>query len=117
MAKVQQISEISPNIPLTEYDFYTYTFRRTELGRMYELIPFKTIGGRLQLKETRPSHVWTQAVLLTRRQDYDTTPLQRATCAGGGTTCASLPAQVAPENTCKIRGVEETDLVPSTPLF
>ena len=46
MAKVQKISEISPNIPFTEYDFYDFytdTFRRTELGRMYELIPFKQL--------------------------------------------------------------------------
>ena len=43
MAKVQKISEISPNIPFMEYDFYTDTFRRTELGRMYELIPFKQL--------------------------------------------------------------------------
>ena len=43
MAKVQNISTISPNIPFTEYnfcDFYRSTFKQTELGRIYELIPF-----------------------------------------------------------------------------
>ena len=43
MAKVQNISTISSNIPFTEYnfcDFYRSTFKQTELGRIYELIPF-----------------------------------------------------------------------------
>ena len=38
MAKVQNISTISPNIPFTEYDFYDFyksTFKQTELGRIY----------------------------------------------------------------------------------
>jgi hypothetical protein len=47
MAKVQKISEISPNIPFTEYNFYDFykkSFRSTELGRMHELIPFKQLA-------------------------------------------------------------------------
>ena len=46
MAKVQNLSEISPELPFTEYDFYdfyTETFRTTELGRMHSLIPFKQL--------------------------------------------------------------------------
>lgn len=42
--KIQNLSEISPEIRFTEYDFYdfyTKTFRMTELGRMHSLIPFK----------------------------------------------------------------------------
>lgn len=46
MAKIQNLSEISPEIRFTEYDFYdfyTKTFRMTELGRMHSLIPFKQL--------------------------------------------------------------------------
>lgn len=46
MAKIQNLSEISPEIQFTEYDFYdfyTKTFRMTELGRMHSLIPFKQL--------------------------------------------------------------------------
>lgn len=46
MAKVQNLSEISPELPFTEYDFYdfyTESFRTTELGRMHSLIPFKQL--------------------------------------------------------------------------
>ena len=46
MAKIQNLSEISPEIRFTEYDFYdfyTKTFRMTELWRMHSLIPFKQL--------------------------------------------------------------------------
>lgn len=50
MAKVQNISTISPNIPFTEYNFYRSTFKQTELGRIYELMPFKQLVTDLGLR-------------------------------------------------------------------
>lgn len=46
MAKVINLSQITPNLPFSEFDFYHYymsTFPDTELGRMHALIPFKQL--------------------------------------------------------------------------
>ena len=52
MAKVQQLAEITPNLPLTEYDFYEFfrtTFETSELGRMKRLLPLRKMADNLGL--------------------------------------------------------------------
>ena len=42
MAKVQNFSGISPNLPFTEFDFYDLyrrTFEKSELGRIRRMLP------------------------------------------------------------------------------
>lgn len=46
--KLQKISEIHPTLPMTEFDFaakYRESFRQSELGRIYELLPLKEIAA------------------------------------------------------------------------
>ena len=59
MAKVQQLAEITPNLPLTEYDFYEFfrtTFETSELGRMKRLLPLRKMADNLGLvrRDTMP---------------------------------------------------------------
>ena len=52
MAKVQQLAEITPNLPLTEYDFYEFfrtTFETSELGKMKRLLPLRKMVDNLGL--------------------------------------------------------------------
>ena len=52
MAKVQQLAEITPNLPLTEYDFYEFfrtTFETSELGKMKRLLPLRKMADNLGL--------------------------------------------------------------------
>lgn len=47
MSKVHNFSEIIPNIPFTEYDFYALyrqTFENSELGRMKKLLPLHAMA-------------------------------------------------------------------------
>lgn len=56
MRKIQQISELVPSIPFSEYDFYKQYqdhFPTTELGRLYQLFPFKSIAAKLKLCQSR----------------------------------------------------------------
>lgn len=42
MAKVQNFAEITPNLPISEFDFYDLyrsTFEKSELGRIKKLLP------------------------------------------------------------------------------
>lgn len=51
--KLQKISEIQPTLPLTEFDFmqkYRESFRQSELGRIYELLPLKELAEALSSK-------------------------------------------------------------------
>lgn len=59
MAKVQQLAEITPNLPLTEYDFYEFfrtTFETSELGKMKKLLPLRKMADNLGLvrRDTMP---------------------------------------------------------------
>ena len=52
MSKVQNFSEITPNIPFTEfnfYDLYRETFENTELGRIKRLLPLHEMAENLGL--------------------------------------------------------------------
>ena len=52
IAKIQQLAEITPNLPLTEYDFYEFfrtTFETSELGRMKRLLPLRKMADNLGL--------------------------------------------------------------------
>lgn len=59
MAKVQNISEITPNIPFTEYNFYDLyrkTFENSELGRIKSMLPLREMASNFGLtgKGLRP---------------------------------------------------------------
>ena len=60
MAKVQNFSEISPDLPFTEFDFYDLyrqTFGKSELGRIRRKLPLHEIAEKnfgLTRKSMRP---------------------------------------------------------------
>lgn len=59
MAKVQNISEITPDIPFTKYNFYDLyrkTFERSELGRIKSILPLREMASNFGLtrKSQRP---------------------------------------------------------------
>lgn len=52
MAKIQQFSELTPNIPFTEYNFYDLyrqSFESSELGRIKRLLPLDRMAENLGL--------------------------------------------------------------------
>lgn len=52
MAKVQNFSEISPDLPFTEYNFYDLyrqTFENSELGRIKKKLPLHEMAENLGL--------------------------------------------------------------------
>ena len=52
MAKIQQISEITPSFAFTEYDFYKEyeeSFKKSELGHVYSLLPLHEMAVRFGL--------------------------------------------------------------------
>ena len=52
MAKVQQISELTPSFAFTEYDFYKEyeeSFKKSELGHVYSLLPLHEMAVRFGL--------------------------------------------------------------------
>lgn len=61
MAKIQQFSELTPNIPFTEYNFYDLfrtSFEFSELGRIKRLLPLSKMAeslGLVRLKRGRKS--------------------------------------------------------------
>lgn len=57
MAKVQQISELAPSFAFTEYDFYKEyeeSFKKSELGHVYSLLPLHEMAVRFGLIDTVP---------------------------------------------------------------
>ena len=55
MAKVQQISEITPSFAFTEYDFYKNyedSFQKSELGRIHRMLPLHEMAVRFGLIDT-----------------------------------------------------------------
>lgn len=59
MAKVQNFSGISPNLPFTEFDFYDLyrrTFEKSELGRIRRMLPLHEMAENFGLtsKVMRP---------------------------------------------------------------
>ena len=57
MAKVQQISEITPSFAFTEYDFYKdyeESFKRSEIGRIHSIIPLREMAIRFGLTDRVP---------------------------------------------------------------
>ncbi len=51
--KLTKISEIQPTLPLTEFDFmqkYRKSFRKSELGRIYEQLPLKELAAAISAK-------------------------------------------------------------------
>ena len=57
MAKVQQISEISPSFAFTEYDFYKdfeESFKKSELGRVHSILPLREMAVRFGLADPHP---------------------------------------------------------------
>lgn len=57
MAKVQQISEITPSFAFTEYDFYKNyeePFKKSELGRIHAVLPLHEMAVRFGLIDTHP---------------------------------------------------------------
>ena len=57
MAKIQNFSDIQPEIAFTEYDFYKNyedSFKRTELGRIKTLLPLREMAISFGLKEEHP---------------------------------------------------------------
>ena len=57
MAKVQQISEITPSFAFTEYDFYKNyeeSFKKSELGRIYSVLPLREMAVRFGLRDPHP---------------------------------------------------------------
>lgn len=55
MAKVQNFSEISPNLPFTEFDFYDLyrkTFENSELGRIKRKLPLREMAENLGLRSS-----------------------------------------------------------------
>ena len=54
MAKVQQISEITPSFAFTDYDFYKNyeeSFKKSELGRIHSLLPLREMAIRFGLRD------------------------------------------------------------------
>mgnify|MGYP003292385802 CR=1 FL=1 len=52
MAKIQQISELTPSFAFTEYDFYKEyeeSFKKSELGHVYSLLPLHEMAVRFGL--------------------------------------------------------------------
>ena len=57
MAKVQQISEITPSFAFTEFDFYKdyeISFKTSELGRIHALLPLHEMAVRFGLTDAHP---------------------------------------------------------------
>ena len=57
MAKVQQISEITPSFEFTEYDFfkdYEESFKKSELGRIHSILPLREMAVRFGLTDPHP---------------------------------------------------------------
>ena len=57
MAKVQQISEITPSFAFTEFDFYKdyeESFKKSEIGRIHTLLPLHEMAVRFGLVDTHP---------------------------------------------------------------
>lgn len=57
MAKVQQISEITPSFAFTEFDFYKdyeQSFKKSEIGRIHALLPLHEMAVRFGLVDTHP---------------------------------------------------------------
>ncbi len=57
MAKVQQISEITPSFAFTEFDFYKdyeESFKKSELGRIHSLLPLHEMAIRFGLIDPYP---------------------------------------------------------------
>ena len=57
MAKVQQISEITPSFAFTEYDFfkdYEESFKKSELGRIHSILPLREMAVRFGLTDSHP---------------------------------------------------------------
>ncbi|MCM1178420.1 MAG: hypothetical protein NC115_10640 [Bacteroidales bacterium] len=80
MAKVQNFSEISPNLPFTEFDFYDLyrnTFEKSDLGRIRQKLPLHEMAENLGLKNsTRPKRG------------------RRILLHAGGQGCADVPEDV-----------------------
>ena len=56
MAKVQQISEITPSFAFTEFDFYKdyeESFKKSEIGRIHALLPLHEMAVRFGLVDTQ----------------------------------------------------------------
>ena len=56
MRKIQKISQLEPTIAFSEFDFYkSYqkSFQISELGKLYQTIPFTSLAHSLGLKETK----------------------------------------------------------------
>ena len=57
MAKVQQISEITPSFAFTEFDFYKdyeESFKKCEIGRIHALLPLHEMAVRFSLVDSHP---------------------------------------------------------------
>ena len=57
MAKVQQISELTPSFAFTESDFYKdyeESFKKSELGRFHALLPLREMAIRFGLTDSVP---------------------------------------------------------------
>ena len=57
MAKIQNLSDIQPEIAFSEYDFYKnyeQSFEQTELGRIKKLLPLHEMAISFGLIEKRP---------------------------------------------------------------
>jgi hypothetical protein len=55
MAKIQKISKLQPTLGFTEFDIfrdYGQSFLKSELGKIYRLIPFSALAESLGLKES-----------------------------------------------------------------
>ena len=56
MRKIQKFSDLQPTIGFTEFDIYSdyrQSFQTSELGKIYELFPFKALAESIGLKESR----------------------------------------------------------------
>jgi len=56
MRKIRKISELQPTIGFTEFDIFTdyrKSFLKSEVGKIYQLIPFADLAKSLKLKESR----------------------------------------------------------------
>ena len=68
MAKVQNFSEISPNLPFTEYDFYDLyrqTFENSELGKIKANLPLREMAENFGLTNRS-----MRAKVVTGNQEY-----------------------------------------------
>jgi hypothetical protein len=55
MRKIQQISELQPTIGFTEFDIYRdygQSFLSSEIGKIHNLLPFRSLANELGLKKT-----------------------------------------------------------------